>query len=309
MVKKVVNAFTVGTDPEFMLMNKNSRLVSAVGIINGSKYKPINLDNGSVCSYDNVNLEFATKVAGSMKDFVSKVKSTLIEVKKLLPTDHSIQVKSSAFFPLAELQTEEAKAFGCDRDYNAWTLEVNPIPDLTSNERLRSCGGHLHLGQKHGYKFLKDPMGKVITVQTLDAVLGVISIVLDSSSDSRRRRELYGKAGCHRPTEYGVEYRVLSNFWLKNPMLVRLVYSLANDCFNLIENGFHDTLIEEIGQDKIIECINSGYIYQANQIIDNHLMAYISRQSKMLFKKVQSELYEIERKSIDWNWGIDATRG
>jgi hypothetical protein len=39
-----------------------------------------------------------------------------------------------------------------------------------------------------------------------------------------RRRQLYGKAGAYRPKPYGMEYRVLSNVWLKNKSLQRWVY-------------------------------------------------------------------------------------
>ena len=42
--------------------------------------------------------------------------------------------------------------------------------------------------------------------------------------DGAKRRELYGKAGAYRVKPYGVEYRVLSNFWLKSPALMQWVY-------------------------------------------------------------------------------------
>ncbi len=46
-----------------------------------------------------------------------------------------------------------------------------------------------------------------------DLFLGLPSAGADKQG---KRRELYGKAGRYRPTSYGIEYRVLSNYWLFN---------------------------------------------------------------------------------------------
>lgn len=51
--------------------------------------------------------------------------------------------------------------------------------------------------------------------------LGVPSIVLD---DDKERRSLYGSAGSFRFKEYGIEYRTLSNFWLKNKDFMSWVF-------------------------------------------------------------------------------------
>ena len=47
----------------------------------------------------------------------------------------------------------------------------------------------------------------------MDYTLGLDSLLLDSDT---RRRSMYGRAGSFRFKEYGIEYRTLSNFWIKN---------------------------------------------------------------------------------------------
>jgi len=50
-------------------------------------------------------------------------------------------------------------------------------------------------------------------IRYMDVYLGVPSTLIDPDT---RRRELYGKAGCFRLTEYGFEYRVLSGYFLSD---------------------------------------------------------------------------------------------
>jgi len=58
----------------------------------------------------------------------------------------------------------------------------------------------------------------------LDFVLYNSSLSWDNDD---RRRELYGKPGSFRPKPYGVEYRVLSNMWLKSISTQKFVFDAA----------------------------------------------------------------------------------
>ena len=52
--------------------------------------------------------------------------------------------------------------------------------------------------------------------------LGVPSVLKD---DDTKRRSLYGKAGCFRLTPYGLEYRVLSSYFLSNKITLSWVWN------------------------------------------------------------------------------------
>ncbi len=45
----------------------------------------------------------------------------------------------------------------------------------------------------------------------MDLFIGITSLFLD---DDNLRRSMYGKAGCFRNKSFGVEYRVVRNFWI-----------------------------------------------------------------------------------------------
>ncbi|MOA35237.1 hypothetical protein D3C78_1566850 [compost metagenome] len=71
-----------------------------------------------------------------------------------------------------------------------------------------------------------------MAAKQLDYYLGLGSLLYDPDV---KRRTMYGAAGAFRPKPYGVEYRVLSNAWLKSEELMGWVYRMTikgiNDLF------------------------------------------------------------------------------
>lgn len=267
---------TFGTDPEFFL-TKDGKPVSAIELIPGTKYDPHTLPSGGGLQTDNVALEFASVAHADVNDLVDHIRDTFKEIKEVMPEGHEIAVLPSIVFPEEELQHEQAKEFGCSPDFNVWKMEQNeaPVPEDLS---LRSCGGHIHVG----HEALETLEGKMLFVKLMDVFHGLTSTVLDCSESSIVRRKLYGKAGCHRPTSYGIEYRVLSNYWLKNPMLVRLQHSLVMDALKILNDTGHG-LIDAIGEDTIVKTINEGNEDEAQSIINSYVLFHMSLASRKLF--------------------------
>ena len=123
-----------------------------------------------------------------------------------------------------EKTPDEAKILGCEPDYNAYTGDLNQPPN--ANTRMRTCAGHIHIGWTEG----KDPLEQIhfedcrrIT-QALDNSLYIFSHLWDTDT---KRRQLYGRPGAFRPKPYGVEYRVLSNAWLKDKTLIDFVFAVT----------------------------------------------------------------------------------
>ncbi|MFN3329417.1 MAG: putative amidoligase domain-containing protein, partial [Pyrinomonadaceae bacterium] len=134
----------------------------------------------------------------------------------------------------------------------------------------------------------------------MDIMLGIPSTILDCSKAAVARRELYGKAGCHRIPDHGVEYRTLSNYWLKSPELVMLIYSLTNDAVKLVQEKTLDGLIERIGAEDIQAIINSGNKKQAAEVIDKYIKKHMSKESLELFDMCLSKIKKIKALSAEW---------
>ena len=89
------------------------------------------------------------------------------------------------------------------------------------------------------------------------------------------RRNLYGKAGCFRLTPYGVEYRVLSGYFLKTKALEEWVFKNTYLAINKLVEMWKDdntswywNIIDNFDIQSII---NNNQVKQAEEIITNIL--------------------------------------
>jgi hypothetical protein len=256
--------FTIGSDVEVFARNKDGKAIALCGLIGGTKQKPRQLPDmkkGFMVQEDNVSLEYnipATVLGAAFCTYISEMGN---EVGKILGgLDLVVSKESSIHFDDDQLQSEQAKVFGCEPDYNAWTKMENRKPKAV-DPNLRTAGGHIHVGT--------DKVDMILGIRAMDLFLGVPSVILDNSPASVARRELYGKAGAMRPKPYGFEYRVLSNFWMFDPELTAWVYQNTHDAMLWARKGHGNDLT--IGQSGAIqECINTGNVEQAHAILKEY---------------------------------------
>lgn len=225
----------LGCDPELFLADVTGQLKASCGLIGGTKESPLpltELGEGFAVQEDNVALEFNIPPASNRREFVNNIARTvkyLNDGVNSMLNFHLVLDTSAASFPNTELESPAAKVFGCDPDFNAWTGKVNPKPQA-DDPNLRSCGGHVHIGYEKGKH---DP--KTI-VKLCDAFMGVPSVLMDL--DGEKRRVLYGKRGAYRDKPYGVEYRTLSNFWIKDPKLTGWVWDSVEKVLKAADEQF-----------------------------------------------------------------------
>ena len=203
--------FLLGADPE-VLVRDDVSIRSIIGKIGGTKEHPLPLDmlgDGFAVQEDNVAVEYNIPASPSKQLFVENITSAMDFIGGVLKDRYGLHfVKDSALsFPDSELSDPKAHVFGCDPDFNAWTKRVNHKPNA-EDKNLRSCGGHVHIGVV-GTKYEVCKPEEII--KACDLFLGVPSVLMD---DGVLRKQLYGKHGAFRLKKYGVEYRVLSNFWI-----------------------------------------------------------------------------------------------
>lgn len=230
MSNKIQN-IVLGTDPEAFLRNRKTKeIVSAIGLIPGTKHAPYpitELGPGYFIQTDNVMVEWCVPATNNYRELYHSIQKCIEYTNSVIPGDLEVTVKASAFLDEKYLQNEQALTFGCDPDFNAWTYMMNSSPSSRTN--LRTAGGHIHIGYDN-----PDDDASIELIRALDLYLGVPSIILDPDIE---RRKMYGKAGAFRIKSYGIEYRSLSNFWIKDHLIIKFIYNGVKKAVEFVNTG------------------------------------------------------------------------
>ena len=129
----------IGCDPELFIWDTNTDTpYPSVGLIGGTKSKPKFFSGKHMVQEDNVLAEFGIPATNKVEEFIGSINLCKEFIQSLLPKGFTIRVQASAYFDKNYLQTDQAKEFGCDPDFSAWTESVNEKPDSDTN--LRTSG-------------------------------------------------------------------------------------------------------------------------------------------------------------------------
>lgn len=248
----------MGSDPELFIEDRTGKVRSAIGLLGGTKGSPRplpKLGKGFSVQEDNVLAEYNTRPTASSKDFINYQRAVREYLAEFFDKQGFVlSNKASHIMDDSELQSPMALVFGCEPDFNVWSLEMNAKPKA-ANPNLRSAGGHIHLGFQATY------VEKIQMARLLDLTLGLWSVINDPDT---RRRELYGKAGCVRFKEYGLEYRTLSNFWTMNSAVCEAV----TDIIRLAATLFYDKrFVEEAHGEQIQRAINTSDVSLCKELL------------------------------------------
>lgn len=263
---------TVGADIEVFLQHrKTKKIISAEGIIKGTKEIPFVFDNENpffCISLDNVLAEFCIPPARTAAEFAANIKRSMNYISSTIPEELCIAVLPSANLDRKFLATLNAQTFGCEPDFNAYTGFINNGFSLSKPDpTLRSAGGHIHIGYSEATEYDKlsyfADTNRCDIIKVMDLFLGIPSIIMEPDN---QRRILYGKAGAFRPKPYGIEYRTISNFYLANDRLIDWVYGNVELAVDFINKG---NIIDEGLGDSIQATINNNDKDSANSLIDH----------------------------------------
>lgn len=238
----------IGCDPE-LFVSKGGQVVSAHDLLPGTKEKPHAVHRGTI-QVDGTAAEIGIDPAENKEDWCVSIEEVLQQLAAQIP-DFDLNIRATVEYDPAYLAALPPKArdLGCDPDFNAYSLKINPRP--AQHKSMRTGGGHIHLGWCQGADIRN--MGHfeacAAMVRQMDFYLGLPSVLWDRDE---KRRQMYGKAGAFRPKSYGAEYRSLSNKWLETEWLRAWAFDNAQTGFRaLAEEGLdlwalHGSVAQEI---------------------------------------------------------------
>ena len=259
---KLINNFLVGSDVEFFLVDKQTgKPVSAEGLVKGSKDEPYFFDESNpyfATSLDNVSYEGNIPPAKTADEFVAYMKKLRDYMDSSVPNTLKTLAKGSVRMDWKYLETEIAQLYGCHPSQNAWSGETELV-EANPKSNLRAAGFHIHIGYDK-----PDYDRNIEIIKAMDSYLGVPAVLLEPADE--RKKVGYGRAGNHRHTRYGVEYRSLSSYFASSDELIRWCFNQTTKAIDFINNG-RIKEIEGLG-DEIQFVINNNSKRRAKKLVD-----------------------------------------
>lgn len=259
-IKPIVpkSGFTFGCDPEAFVFKGKTPVPAALAGIPGSKEEPYDV-LGIGIQVDGMAAEFNIPPVDNFEDFDQNIQNAIDILHGFLPKGHSLKFIPSVKFSQKtwDETPDDCKVLGCSPDVDAWTGNVNPPPERV--DTTCCAGGHLHIGwtENEDVTGLQHMLNCQDLVKQLDWMLGGWSATVDTDT---KRRNSYGKMGACRYKEYGVEYRVLSNFWVPSKDLRLQVWNRMVQAVNTMANTYLPERIPMELHDMLKTAIDEGSV-------------------------------------------------
>jgi len=278
----------LGCDPEFFFKKKgvvvgSEKVLEEQGLINELSGMFTNGARKPSVIIDGVQAELNPKPDTCRANLANEIHKCFIALYEKIKEDKDLSV---VFAPSVEITedelnslSEKSKKFGCSPSKNIERKKHNINVD-PSKYLNRPAGGHIHLGYTSA---LPDGvLNPKKLVPLLDLLLGNTAVLMDRDPGNIERRKLYGRASEYRTPEHGLEYRTLSNFWLKSYPLASWVWGMARLCVILVEQStkkddYVKAFLSKVNRTDVKNAIN-------NNDFD---LAYKN------FKKIEDLLYEV----------------
>lgn len=249
-----INNPTFGSDFEMFLKNKEGKYISAVGIIGGTKKKPLSIGEGCFRQVDNVMGEFNIPPVTTLKDWNYYLEYCIYTVQKEILDKQGLELvaESAVYMSKDQLRSKSANTFGCEPSWNAW--EGGTYHPTKPESTLRTAGFHVHVGFK--YEHIDDlSLDDVFEfIKYCDLYLGLPSILIEPANP---RRELYGKAGDCRAKDIAeqnlviVEYRSLGGWMFNHKDWVFNQLQAAIEAYNNKTEELPEVIKDAINENNI----------------------------------------------------------
>jgi hypothetical protein len=274
-------SISLGCDPEFFFADRLGQILGSEKVM---KSGAIGEKGASQVVIDGVQAELNPLPSSCREQLAHQISICFQNLQAQLGLGVVVKVDPLVEITQVELDSlsEGSKVFGCAPSINIYDgeskIKVDPKKYLK-----RSAGGHLHLGNyyqnylsemynsanyqsaydcaKRTEKALKNMPD--IMVPILDIVVGNTCVMLDRFEGNKERRANYGRVGEYRVKPYGIEYRSLSNFWLRSYPLMSFVTGLARFAVHLVEqstpdNDYVKSIFDAVPREDIVKAVNTN---------------------------------------------------
>jgi len=248
----------MGGDPEFFF-KKDEKIIGSDKVIpiTGIAISESNIIRDGVQAELNYKESSCRALSGnSIREALLTLERHLLHKEIEADFSQTIKIEQEELDSLSAA----ARVFGCMPSYNAYEnpKEAKGVPIDASTYLYRSAGGHLH------YNISDSLKPRIVdVVKLLDIFLGNTCVLLDRDEGNKERRKMYGKAGEFRLPWYGLEYRTLSNFWMRDYILFSMVTGISKYVISLApilikNNDLYQEVFNLVDEKDIRKAINEN---------------------------------------------------
>lgn len=238
----------LGCDPEFFF-EEDGKVIGSEKVIG----KALSANYGATkFVMDGVQIELNPAPGYCREGLAGSIAAAFRALRNHLASHPGIKASFTTCINLSKKEldglSDAAKVLGCAPSLN----RANAKAAVTVNGATatkRSAGGHIHLGLNSPIMTGPDSYSSSPKVNSevsiknrerlvdlLDILLGNTCVLLDRDPLAPERRKVYGRAGEYRLPKHGLEYRTLSNFWLRNYVLMSFVMGVARNACHVLSH-------------------------------------------------------------------------
>lgn len=262
---------TLGCDPEVFIAKKTlmgNRITGAEHIIPAQGLK----DYSGKVIIDGVAAELNPMESACRANLANYTATCMRMLMNRLPKDMTLDFRPCVKVSKTEMASLSPanRRFGCSPSFNIYNEEDMLATIDSANYPYRGAGGHIHIGVA-GLPTLstcvKESPDRL--VRMLDIIVGNTCVLFDTDKTNALRRRTYGRAGEYRLPKHGLEYRVLSNFWLQSRELMSFAFGLTRIVCSMLNspsaNEFYDAFVGAVDINEIRHAINTNNVALARK--------------------------------------------
>jgi len=264
-----------GCDPELFL-EKGGHIIGSEKVLhdqslaslewgtNGSKTTGVLNKNAIV--QDGIQIELNPRPNPCRANLGSEIAATFRVLRDHLAKLDNVNASFSSVIEVSQEEmdslSEKSKLLGCKPSHNMYDQAATVSCD-GSTYRTRSAGGHIHIGLSRYSSHLMKHREKLVPL--MDVLVGNTSVLIDRDPYAAERRKVYGRAGEYRLPVYGLEYRTLSNYWLKAYPLFSFVMGMTRMAVSVLDSNLDIALLDTVNLDKVKQAINENELELAKE--------------------------------------------
>ena len=260
----------LGADPEIFVIDGHGGVIPAYKFLppDPGRWNFDNIDNPPPPPYwDGFQAEFKIRPGTCIAYLVDRVHAQLASLlKRAQKYDPHARLTAEPVLPVPQEELAGADEIytqlGCSPSRNAYGTEGLPV--LNGRDLpFRFAGTHVHCSWEN---LTLEKCVQVI--KTIDAIAGVVSVLLLQGLESPIRRRYYGLAGEYRKPSYGFEYRVLSSAVMWHPAVYQLMLGLVRFAANIESKNLRKYW--QASEEEVQETINFLDLDQARRICERN---------------------------------------